>query len=243
MKKDKLDQLDILISEVLESEINNIHISDKEIDEQWIKLQEKSKNMKITKTRKGNLKRVAVIIGALVGVTIINLPSSEISAWKVPNIINILSFNQNKTSINQSLSIGDGLEVIDEEIDTRILVNSIEEVRDILSFNFKELPYNLEDAIIEGVLEEEVLSLNYVSNQGKIRLIQMRQGLEFTQSVNVGQDSDVSELKINDTSYSIIKISEERTKVIWSSFGINYTLDVYYSIEIEEIKELIKAMK
>jgi len=244
MREDKkLNQLDTLITEVLEEEMNDIDISDEEIEAQWMKLQGKSKTTKVTRTKKSDFKKIAVIIGALIGLTVLNLPNSQTSAWKVPNIINIFSSNQNKT-INQSLSVGEGLQIVDEQTETSIVIHSIEEARNMVSFNFKELPYTLEEGVIQGTLGgEEVLYLNYITNKGKISLIQMRQGLEFTQSVNVTPDSDVTEIKINDTLYSIAKISEERTKVIWSAFGVHHTIDIYYPIEIEDIKEMIKAME
>lgn len=242
MKENNSIKFDTLIEEVLQDEIDKIDISDEEIEEQWLKLKEKSKH--VNSSRKKGFRKVAVIIGTLLGVTMFTLPNSETSAWKVPNIINIFSNNQSK-SINHNLSIGEGLQIADdEEAETGFIINSIEEARNIVSFNFRELPYDLKEGLIEGSLGgEEILYLNYKSNQGEIRLIQMQQGLEFTQSVNVGQDSDVTEIKINNTSYSIAKVSEERTKVIWSSFNIHHILDIYYPIEIEGIKEIIKAME
>ncbi len=240
MGKDKFDELDILISEALKNEMDDIDISDEEIEEEWMKLQEKRN--KIKPHKKNNFKKVAIIVGVLVGFTMINLPSSETQAWKVPNIIDIFKSDENKTTVNHNLSIGEGIEKIDTEGEERIATSSIEEVRNIVSFKFRELPYSFEDAIIEGPLnEEEILYLNYKTSKGKVRLIQMRQGLEFAKTVNVDNNSEVMRIEFNNVSYSIIKIHEEQTKVIWSSFGINYTMDIYYPIEIEEIKEMIKA--
>lgn len=242
MKKDNLDQFDMLITEVLKEEINDIDISDEEIEEQWLKLQEKLKPVKTT--RKNNIKKVAVIVGALIGFTVFNLPNSEISAWKVPSIIDILKPKEGITSINQKQSIGDGIQIVNEEVEETITINSIEEARDIIPFNFKELPYDLEEGLIEGALDdEEIVYLNYITDKGKIRLIQMKQGLEFSQAINIGKDSEVSEIEINGTLYSIATISEERTKIIWASFGIHHTIDVYYPISTDEAIELIKVME
>jgi len=239
MKKDNLDKL---ISEVLEEEINDIDITDEEIEIQWMKLQEKSKNIKAP--RKNNLRKIAAVIGVLAGITMLNLPNSETSAWKVPNIIDIIKPKEGVTSINQSLSIGEGIQIVDEDVDTTFKINSTEEIRDIVTFNFKELPYDLDEGVVRGSLDGgEIVYLNYISDKGKIELIQMRQGLEFTQSINIGKDSNVSEIKINDTLYSIVQIPEEHTKVIWASFGVHHTMDIYYPIEIEEIRELIKVME
>jgi len=192
MKKDNLDKL---ISEVLEEEINDIDITDEEIEIQWMKLQEKSKNIKAP--RKNNLRKIAAVIGVLAGITMLNLPNSETSAWKVPNIIDIIKPKEGVTSINQSLSIGEGIQIVDEDVDTTFKINSTEEIRDIVTFNFKELPYDLDEGVVRGSLDGgEIVYLNYISDKGKIELIQMRQGLEFTQSINIGKDSNVSEIKL-----------------------------------------------
>jgi len=242
VNKMKKDNLDILITEVLEEEIKDINISDEEIEIQWMKFKEKSKAIK--PPRKNNLRKIAAIIGVLAGITMLNLSNSETSAWKVHNIINILNPKEGVTSINQTFSVGEGIQIVDEDVDTTISTNSTEEIRDIVTFNFKELPYDLDEGIIRGPLGgEEVIHLDYISDKGKIRLIQMRQGLEFSQSINFAKEIKVSEIKINDTLYSVLKISEDHTKVIWASFGIHYTLDIYYPIETEEIKELIKVME
>lgn len=243
MKKDKLDLLDTFITEVLVEAMNDSDITDEEIEQQWLKLQAKTEHIKVH--RKNSFKKAAIIIiGVLAGFTMMNLADSEISAWRVQNIMNILNDKENGSSIEQKLSVGGGLRIVDEEADLRIITSSIEEVRDSISFNFRELPYDLEDASIEGSFDGgEIVDLNYKTNQGRVRLTQMRQGIEFTQSVNVNLDSDITEMKINNTSYSIVKINEERTKVIWSCFGVNHTMDIYYPIEIEEVKELIKAME
>lgn len=242
MSKNKSNELDILICEALKNEMNDIDISDEEIEEEWIKLQNKPN--KIKPHKKNKFKKVAIIVGVLVGFTMINLPNSETQAWKVSNIINIFKSDENKTTVNHDLSIGEGIEKIDAEDEEKITTNSIEEVRNIVSFKFKELPYDFEDAVIQGPLEgEEILYLNYKTDTGKIRLIQMRQGLEFSKTVNVGNNSDVTKIEFNNASHSIIKINKNRTKVIWSSFGINHTIDIYYPIEIEKIKEIIKAME
>ncbi|ABR50750.1 hypothetical protein Amet_4682 [Alkaliphilus metalliredigens QYMF] len=240
MRKDKLDQLDTLITEVLEEEMNAIDITDEEIEQQWLKLQEKSKKKKIP--IKTNYKRAAIIIiGVLSGFTLLNLADIEISAWKIPGITNILNASDKGSSIEHNLSVGGGLEVLEEE---RILTNSIEEVRHIVSFNFKELPYQLEDALIEGPFDgAEILDLNYTTNQGRISLQQMRQGLEFTQSINVNPTSEILEILLDNIPYTIVKVTETHTKVVWSSFGINHTMDIFYAIEIEEVKEIIKAME
>ncbi len=173
-----------------------------------MKLQKKSKQ--VTSSRKANIRKVAVIIGALVGVTMLSLPNNETSAWKVPNIMDILKSKDNVTSINQNRSVGEGIQILEEEADTSFKVNSTDEIRAMVSFNFKKLPYEFKEGVIRGPLDgEEIVYLNYISDKGKFELAQMRQGLEFTQSVNIGNDSEVSEIKINAITYSIIKILED----------------------------------
>lgn len=173
-----------------------------------MKLQKKSKQVK--SSRKANIRKVAVIIGVLVGVTMLSLPNNETSAWKVPNIMDILKSKDNVTSINQNRSVGEGIQILEEEADTSFKVNSTDEIRAMVSFNFKKLPYEFKEGVIRGPLDgEEIVYLNYISDKGKFELAQMRQGLEFTQSVNIGNDSEVSEIKINAITYSIIKILED----------------------------------
>lgn len=238
MKNDNVNQFDMLIAEALEAEMNSIHLTDGEIEQQWMKFQKRNSNKK--GHRKMNYKKAAVfIIGALAGFTMMNLVDIEISAWRVPNIVSIFTQNEDKVTVERNYSVGEGLQIIPEEEIPRIVTNYIEEVRDIISFNLKELPFHLEEAMIEG----DMLHLNYINDEGEIRLFQMPQGLEFSQTTHFRAGSEINEITIGDVSYTIVRITESRTKVIWSSFGISHTMDIDYPIEFEEVIELLKAME
>ncbi|ABR48021.1 hypothetical protein Amet_1852 [Alkaliphilus metalliredigens QYMF] len=238
MKKDNVNQFDMLIAETIEEEMNGIHITDEEIKQQWMKFQEMNSNKKVH--RKINYKKaVVIIIGALVGFTMMNLMDIEISAWRMPNIVSVFTRSEDKVTVERTYSVGEGIEIIPEEEIPRMVTNYIEEVRDMISFNFKELPFHLEEAMIEG----DMLHLNYINDEGEIRLFQMPHGLEFAQTIHFRAGSEINEVTIDGVSYTIVRIIESRTKVIWSSFGISHTMDIDYPIEFEEVIDLLKAME
>lgn len=234
------------MEKVVKEEMEEIDITDEEIEEEWLKLQfntsKKEKN-----TKRLFKKIAALIIGSILTIAMLNIFSVEESiAGKrgpleqiITTLDNILVLNRESTLVEA----GDNV-VKDSPLSIERIEGTIEDAREIIRFNFRELPLELDTLLIEiHGNNREIIELNYLYGETKIRVTQYVQGIEHSANINVTADSTVEELTIGGIDYTVVKITDNYTSVFGYYFGVNITLDINGSINTDEIIEILKAME
>ncbi|CAH2215083.1 DUF4367 domain-containing protein [Tepidibacter aestuarii] len=234
----KEDRMDDLIKEILKEDVEDVQISNSEIEFEWRKLQglEKSK-----KENKKSYKRIASIAAIItISLMMINSFSSTQSySWKIFKTKDIDEKTEGSISIEEQSSSQE-LKEYDETDDSSIEINNIEEASNFIDFDFRELPYKLEEAMVEN---EYTIILNYVNEKGNIEFIQNLEGDESSEVITVAKDSTIEFFKIRNTDYTLININNRKFKIMWSSFGVKYCITTNYSISKEEAINIIKSLK
>lgn len=165
--------------------------------------------------------------------------STQSYSWKIFKTKDIDEKTEGSISIEEQSSSQE-LKEYDETDDSSIEINNIEEASNFIDFDFRELPYKLEEAMVEN---EYTIILNYVNEKGNIEFIQNLEGDESSEVITVAKDSTIEFFKIRNTDYTLININNRKFKIMWSSFGVKYCITTNYSISKEEAINIIKSLK
>ncbi|MEJ8552755.1 hypothetical protein [Tepidibacter sp. Z1-5] len=234
----KEDRIDDLIKEILKEDVEDVQISNSEIEFEWRKLQGLEKSKKENKKSYKKIASIAAII--TISLMMVNSFSSTKSySWKIFKQKNISEKTEGSISIEEQSSSQE-LKEYDEIDNSSVEINNIEEARNFIDFNFRELPYKLEEAI---VVNEYKIILNYINEKGKIELIQKLEGDESSSSMTVAKDSIIESFKIGNIEYTLININNKNFKIMWSSFGVKSCITTNYTILKEEAITIIKSLK
>lgn len=243
VNSEKKDNVDELIEQALREDIELVEILEDDVEREWQNLKLKLEHK--APKRRFNFKKIAVIfIGIIINLSVLNtITDNEVWSLRAPLINTILNFFDKRVSLDRSI-ITDENNIIQSKDNLHIIVNSLEEAKDIMSFNFKVLPYDL-DRISINILGEDYqrLELNYILNGKNILFIQSNSGQERRENINAISDSSVSEFLLNDVKYTIIKAGNNYTNIIWNLFGIKYSLDIEGILLDEEIVAIIMAIE
>lgn len=244
MKKEPKDRLDLIIEQAIREKMDSIDISEDEIEQEWLRLQESLQFDNKNKKKALKYKKIAIIAASIILSLFLIKPIIDkgILARKPSTVENRIERNDDDIVIQNSSSLISDDE--NKEADTNNSMRmSIEEAREIVNFKFKELPYSLNHLVVTELGNDNYdIELNYKNDKGKIRFIQLMEGIDTKRSIGVPQDSEIETIDLNGTKYTIIEIVNKKTKVIWSSFGINYTLDIKYTISRDEVVSIIRAI-
>ncbi|WP_099189684.1 DUF4367 domain-containing protein [Tepidibacter mesophilus] len=234
----KKDRMDELIKEILKEDVEDIQISNSEIEFEWRKLQGLEKSKKENKQSYKKIASIAAII--TISLMMVNSFSSTQSySWKIFKQKNINKKTEGSISIEEQSSSQE-LEQ-DHEIDnSSVEINNIEEARNFIDFDFRELPYKLEDVIVEN---EHTIILNYINEKGDVEFIQNLEGDESSEVMTMAKQSTIQSFKIKDIDYTLINTKDRYFKIIWSSFGVKYCITTNYSITKEEVINIINSLK
>ncbi|SNT13954.1 protein of unknown function [Anaerovirgula multivorans] len=236
-------KFDILLGTVLQEEMEDMDISEEEIDQEWDKLQRKLSSDR--KKKQKNLKKIAVLLlGTVISLGMLNLATTnESAAWKRGPIKHIISVFDNVISINRDSTSVEG-DKFPDQYEQNIIKGTIKDARDIVNFNFRELPFEIEQVLIKVSNDNmHFLELNYLYDNKSLRWTQYVQGIEHSENINVAANSTVKEMTINDTEYTIIRIPERQTMLVWTYFGVRNRLNINEDIPNEEMIEIINAME
>ena len=228
------DKFERLINEAITEKMNEITVADQDIELGWSKLQNK---MRQTKKRKlSPYRRVAIlIIGVISSIFMINaFTVTESEGWQKLNFISIFK-KQDAITINTTSTLSNT-----PYKEQNTILTNIEEARNLVPFRIKELPFETDKVLIHIMDPVYLVEISY--DNERILFTQFQAGLESKQGVNIHPDSIVEEVIINGQEYIIVAIGGKKGKAIWSANSINYTIDFYYTITIDEIKEMLKAM-
>jgi hypothetical protein len=226
------DELDLLLEEAITAEVESIDISDIEIEEEWNKLA-KLRNVRRSKGKYKMIAGVAAVI--IVSIMIFPLFTRETYSWKIFNIFKIQENENNKIIDEVSTS-----NEIESNKNMGLLSVSIDDARDIIDFDFKELPFEIKEVKVYGRSE---IIIHYANDLGLIRFIQELQGMERSSTTSIPKGSKVSSFTSNKIEYNFINIKDKMAKLIWNDSGIKYTIDVKYPLNIENAKTIIESLK
>lgn len=225
------EKFDKLIEEAIKEEIESVNVTDEEIQEEWVKL-EKSLKRNNNRTL---YKKLTLVVAAVIVFLLIPIVTDYSYSWKIFKIFNIKSMD-NKDVISEISSINDNIK---ENSSNQTSMN-INDAKNIINFRFKELPYEVEDITVIG---RKKIVINYKTEKGPIEFNQKLQGIESNNTINVSKNNKIEKFKFNSMEYTYINIDDKITKLVWSDNGIKSTLNIYYSIELEEAKNFIKKIK
>ncbi|SKC87814.1 hypothetical protein [Maledivibacter halophilus] len=221
------ERLDSLIEETLKAEIESVNVSDEEIEREWEKIRIKRKGFRYKKI----LSIVAIVILIL---AVINLNTNKSYSWKTFKIFDIIG-KENKKIINEGSSTHSQSNINVEKMEI-----DINGARDIISFKFKELPYEIEKVYVVG---DKKIIIEYITDKGNLELIHKLEGLETNNTMEINKDSNIEKIKINKSIYNYININDKITKLIWTENAIRTNITVYYHLTIEESKKIISELK
>ncbi|MDF2548556.1 MAG: hypothetical protein K0R93_3454 [Anaerosolibacter sp.] len=237
------DVLDKVIEDAISNELDEIEITDDEIEAEWLKLKNMTpQTISKPKSRKYN-KAIAVAATTFLAIGVFSfLILNATTASKTNKSQSAVTETEERKSIERESSIEEMPK--DGQENSNEMSVSIENARDIVNFDFKELPYTLEGTLVTTLPNSFfIIELNYTWDDQKIRLTQFLEGFEFKQNIGIPNESTVEKIDKNGVEYTYINIGNKKTKVIWSSMGINYTLDLKSNATKEETMEIIEAMK
>ncbi|MCC5908826.1 MAG: hypothetical protein JJT76_00065 [Clostridiaceae bacterium] len=246
MDSEKKDMLDYLLESVVKEEVEAVDVFDEDIQEEWMKLQFKLLQ-KQKKKKKRFIKVAAILVGSMLTLSMLNLLSiDESTAGRRSPFKQVVTVFDNMMTISRDTAtaeieeINNSVHVLQQEI----IEGSIEDAREIVNFNFRELPYEVDSVLIEiHGNDRHLLELNYLYNEKRIRFTQYVQGIESSQSINVAPNSTVEEVMVGDTEYTIIRIAETYTSIFGSYFGVSNTLDINSDVDVDKAIEIISAME
>lgn len=183
-------------------------------------------------------RRVAIlIIGVISSLFMINtFTSVESEGWQKLNFINIFK-KENVVTINTSSTLSNT-----PNIEQNTILTNIEEARNLVPYKIKELPLPFESDKVLIHIMDPVFLVEITYDNERILFSQYQAGVESKQGFNLHADSIVEEVTIQSQDYILAAIGGKKGKAIWSANNINYTIDFYYAITIDEIKEILKAM-
>ncbi|MFZ5969780.1 MAG: DUF4367 domain-containing protein [Bacillota bacterium] len=238
------DNIDILIENLIHEDMEQIDISDEEIEMEWHKLQHTLNHRKTSK--KKTYKKVAAIAAStIICLGLISvITDHSIIARRTNTTTSTIEQHEEKTVIRSSSSMNQEQTNPGVDDTDNTMIMSIEDAREFVNFHFKELPFTLENAVITAPGEDiYIVELNYINEKGKIRLSQFLEGIESKRAIGIPKDSTVETFVLNNIECLFIKIGQIKGKTLWSSQGISFSLDVKYDISKEEMIEMIKTIK
>ncbi len=160
----------------------------------------------------------------------------------MPIISNILTFFDDQISLDRSITLSD--DVIQRGNEVNTITGTIDDAKDIIKFNFKQLPYKLDQVIIRVLGDTyQTLELSYIKDNIYIMSTQSRTGQERRENINVTLNSDISELLLDGIEYTVIRINGQYAQVIWNSFGIKYSLDIDSNLANSEVEKIIRSIE
>lgn len=234
----KEDRMDDLIKEILKEDVEDVQISNSEIEFEWRKLQGLEKSKKENKKSYKKIASIAAIIS--ISLMVVNsLSSTQSYSWKIFKEKNINEKTEGSISIEEQSSSQE-LKEEDEIDNSSVEINNIEEARNFIDFDFRELPYKLEEATVEN---KYTIILNYINEKGKIEFIQNLEGDESSEVMTVAKESTIQSFKIGNIDYTLINTKDRYFKIIWSSFGVKSYITTNYFISKDEAINIIKSLK
>ncbi|SHH42201.1 hypothetical protein [Tepidibacter thalassicus] len=233
----KKDNLDILIQDILKEDVNNVNISNKEIELEWRKFQNLQNNKNKNKFKYTKIASVAAIITVSFIITNSFYLNNSYS-WKIFRKNNINKKSENTLSIEQYSSI-EKLKNYDE-IDNELEIIDIKNVHEFINFEFKQLPYELNKVFVKG---KNTIVLNYNNSNGNVKFIQHLEGDKSSEIITVSKFSDIQSFKIGNIKYSLININDKYSKIVWCSFGLKSDIIMNYNISKNEAINIIKSLK
>ncbi|MBF8984578.1 hypothetical protein IZY60_13825 [Lutibacter sp. B2] len=233
----KEDRMDNLIKEILKEDVEDVHISNSEIEFEWRKLQGLEKCKKENRKSYKKIASIAAII-TISFMMVNSFSSTESYSWKIFKQKNIHQKTEDIINIKDQSSSSE-LDDTNETINTLEKIN-IEDAHKFIDFNFKQLPYTLENSSIIGT---NTLILNYVANNDKIEFIQSLENNESSNSVTFYNESNMESFTIGNTEYTFINTKNQISEIIWSSFGIKSNITFNYDLSKDECIDIIKSLK
>lgn len=234
----KEDRMDDLIKEILKEDVEDVQISNSEIEFEWRKLQGLEKSKKENKKSYKKIVSIAAII--TISLMVVNsLSSTQSYSWKIFKQKNINEKTEGSISIEEQSSSQE-LKEEDKIDNSSVEINNIEEARNFTDFDFRELPYKLEEATVEN---KYTIILNYINEKGKIEFIQNLEGDESSEVMTIAKESTIESFKIGNIDYTLINTKDRYFKIIWSSFGVKSYITTNYFISKNEAINIIKSLK
>lgn len=244
MEKNRKDRIDEIIIDTLHEDLNQIIIDEVKIEREWAKIEKKIKGSNETKKRK------IVQIAVAAAILIISFMSyeffipGEVTATKSSSAKRIIDLFDKKTTIKNNSSINENNEISNENPISEMEIN-IEDAQDIMGFTIRELPFKREGSVIVRSFNDKPITLimNYANDNGHLIFYQGSEGDESQANINVSKNNKVNTIEFDNIEIAHISIGDKISKIIWSYFGIKYTIDADYIMSDSEVKEIIKAMR
>ena len=251
MNKEK-DNLDIFIENAIKEKLNDVHISNKEIELEWRKLQVLRSNRETcaSEVTPGDKKKTfankymkiaAVIVIAFLSLTAIDLLMGKKSIALKTSIFQNIVTSQNGSTIQI------GTEEDEDNPPTvgnaDIKITNIEQAKEFILFDFYQLPYDLTKIVISSPKKNPILYLTYNTDEGEIVFKQFLEGIKRSETIEVAKDGLVQKFQYDSIEWVFITFPDIYSNLIWSQYGVNYSLDFDYEIFKEQSIDIIKAMR
>ncbi len=229
------DRFEGLINDAITEKMNEIPVTEEDIELGWSKLQSLRKRNKMSSFT-AHKRAAIIVIGVISSMLMINaFTNIESGAWQKLNFINIFR-KEEAITINTSSTLSNT-----PNIENNTILTNIEEAKSLVPYKIKELPFEVDEVLIHVTGPVHIVEITY--DDERIRFRQQQAGIENKQSINLHPDSEVEEITINGQNYILATVTGRKGLAVWSNERMNYTINFNYGITIEEIVELIKAME